>query len=145
MPQHVRAAEAEHAEPLHAPPADDGVNEFDRPSGRDSACTQLDHQLQAECCSDTPERVEAWGVAARLEAGDGGLRTANSSARRSRSRLDIGLPVGRGRRWPHEQIVLRGVESAFTSDPKFTAVCAPARSVEGAVCTAALQESRAWV
>ncbi len=56
--------------------------------------------------------------------------------RRSGSRLGMGLPVGRGRRWPYEQIVLRRGESAFTSGPKFTSVCAPPRFVEGTVCTA---------
>lgn len=31
--------------------------------------------------------------------------------------------------------VLRGVKSALTNDPKFTAVCAPPRFVEGTTCT----------
>lgn len=32
--------------------------------------------------------------------------------------------------------MLRAVKSALTNDPTFTAVCAPPRCVEGAVCTA---------
>jgi hypothetical protein len=34
-----------------------------------------------------------------------------------------------------EESVLRAVKSALANDPKFTAVCAPPRFVEGAACT----------
>jgi hypothetical protein len=36
----------------------------------------------------------------------------------------------------HEESVLRTVKGALTNDPRFTAVCAPPRSVEGTVCNA---------
>ena len=34
-----------------------------------------------------------------------------------------------------DESVLRTVKSAFTNDPKFTAVCTPPRFVQGAACT----------
>ncbi len=50
-------------------------------SGRDSARAQLDHEFQAKCCNDAPERGEAWRVAARFEAGNSGLPAADSGSK----------------------------------------------------------------